>query len=319
LAHLVTPKISCVESKDNFGQFLAEPVDKGFGVTLGNSLRRVLLGHIPGAAVTRLRIEGIQHEFSPIPHVKEDTMDFLLNVKQLRLKPVSGEQGKLELEVEKEGRIYAADIKPQTDFEIVNPELYLATLDSSEGRLYVEFDVEIAVGYGEAQPSDELPIGTIPIDPIFTPVRRVNFAVEPTHIGRETSYERLRLDIWTDGTITPANALSCGAGILTEVLSPFVEYTRVSLEEEKERLVRESIPGEKYNMAVEQLDLSMRTMNCLRRAGISTVGEVIMKGKKGLSDWRNFGEKSPREIEDRLGAMGLSLSSQVDGDAEDES
>ena len=185
MSHLAIPKIECIESRDNFGRFLAEPLEKGFGTTLGNALRRVLLGYLPGAAVTRVKIEGIQHEFSPIPYVKEDTIEFLLNVKALRLKPVSGHPGKLILEVEGEGRVCAADIKPSTDFEIANPELYLATLDSPEARLYVELDVELAEGYREAESSDNVPVGTIPVDAIFTPVRKVNFTVEPVHVGRK--------------------------------------------------------------------------------------------------------------------------------------
>ncbi|PQP34127.1 DNA-directed RNA polymerase subunit alpha, partial [Desulfobacteraceae bacterium SEEP-SAG9] len=168
-------RIECIEEEANFGRFLVEPLEKGFGVTLGNALRRVLLGYIPGAAVTRIIIEGVQHEFSTIPCVKEEVTEFLLNVKALRLKPISGQPGKLELEMEGEGQVYAADIKPSADFEIANPELYLATLDSPDTRLYIEFDVELGEGYKEAESSDNLPIGTIPLDAIFTPIRRVNF------------------------------------------------------------------------------------------------------------------------------------------------
>jgi len=229
LSHLVIPRIKCVESGDNFGSFLAEPLERGFGITLGNALRRVLLGYLPGAAVTRVKIEGIQHEFSTIPYVKEDATEFLLNVKTLRLKPLSGQPGKLTLEVAGEGQVCAADIKPSSDFEIANPELYLATLDSPEARLYVEFDVELGRGYRQAESSDNLPIGTIPLDAIFTPTRKVNFTVEPVHIGRETSHERLSLEVWTDGTISPVDAISQSANILIEQLSPFVDYARVSL------------------------------------------------------------------------------------------
>jgi len=301
-----------VESRDNFGRFLVEPLERGFGTTLGNALRRVLLSYLPGAAVTRVRIEGIQHEFSTIPHVKEDTTEFLLNVKALRLKPLSGEPGRLTLEMEGEGQVCAADIKPSTDFEIANPELYLATLDSPEAKLYVEFDIELAQGYAEAESSDNLPIGTIPVDAIFTPIRKVNFTVEPTHVGRETSQERLYLEVWTDGTIPPADAISQGANILVEQLAPFVDYARISEIEEVKEFIRLSIPDEKYNMPVEQLDLSVRTMNCLRRAGIATVGEIISKGERELMALRNFGQKSKQELEERLDALGLSLTPQVE-------
>jgi len=318
LPQLVIPKIECIESGDNFGRFFAEPLEKGFGATLGNALRRVLLGYLPGAAVTRVRIEGIQHEFSPIPYIGEDTMEFLLNVKALRLKPISGQLGKLTLEVEGEGRVCAADIKPSTDFEIVNPQLHLATLDSPEARLYVEFDVELGEGYKEAESSDNMPVGTIPLDAIFTPMRKVNFTIEPTHTGRETSQERLYLEVWTDGTISPVDALSHSADILIKQLSPFADYARVSRMKEEEQLVRVSIPDEKYNMPVEQLDLSVRTMNCLRRGGISTVGELVNKGEKELLSLRNFGQRSKQELEERLGALGLSLTPQVEEGEEGE-
>ncbi len=312
MSHLARAKIECVESGDNFARFLIEPLERGFGTTLGNALRRVLLAYLPGAAVTQVRIEGIQHEFSTIPHVKEDTTEFLLNVKALRLKPVSGQPGKLTLEVEGEGQVCAADIKPSADFEIANPELYLATLDSPEARLYVEFDVELAQGYREPLFSNNLPIGTIPVDAIFTPIRKVNFTVEPTHVGRETSQERLYLEVWTDGTISPADAISQGASILAEQLVPFVDYIRISEIEEEKEAIRLSIPEEKYNMPVEQLDLSVRTMNCLRRAGITTVGEIISKGERELLSLRNFGLKSKHEIEDRLNALGLSITPQIE-------
>jgi len=312
LSRLAIPSIECVDSRDNLGRFLVEPLEKGFGVTLGNALRRVLFGYLPGAAVTWVKIEGIQHEFSTIPHVKEDSAEFLLNVKGLRLKPLSGAPGKLTLEAEGEGQVYAADIKPSIDFEIVNPELYLATLDSPEARLYAEFDVELAEGYREAESSDNLPIGVIPVDAIFSPMRKVNFTIEPTHTGRETSHERLYLEVWTDGTISPADAISHGADILVEQLSPFVNYARISKIEVKEKPFRVSIPDEQYNMPVEQLDLSVRTMNCLRRAGIATVGEVITKGEKELLSLRNFGRKSKQEIEERLKAIGLSLTPQTE-------
>jgi DNA-directed RNA polymerase subunit alpha len=319
LSQLVIPQLECIESVDNFGRFIAEPLEKGFGVTLGNTLRRVLLGYLSGAAVTRAKIEGIQHEFSNIPHVKEDTIEFLLNVKALRLKPVSGRAGKLILDVEGEKRVCAADIQPSADFEIANPELYLATLDSPEARLYVEFDVDLDVGYREAESSDNLPIGVIPVDAVFTPMRKVNFIIEPIHVGRETSRERLILEVWTDGTILPVDAVSSAADILIKQFSPIANYVEISKMEEGEQLIRLSIPDEKYNMPVEQLDLSVRTMNCLRRGGIATVGEVISKGEKELLSLRNFGQKSLTEIEERLQGLGLSLAPQAEeGAVEDE-
>lgn len=319
MSHLVVPKVECVESKDNYGRFVSEPLEKGFGVTIGNVMRRVLLGYLEGAAVTRVKIEGIQHEFSTIPYVKEDAIEFLLNVKALRLKPLSGQPGKLTLEVEGEGRVSAADIKPSTDFEIANPELYLATLDSPEAKLYVEFDVELSKGYKEAESSDNLPIGVIPVDAIFTPVRKVNFTVEPIHIGQETSRERLYLEVWTDGTISPGDAISHSAEILMEQLSPFVSYARISQIKEEEEPGRLSMPVELYSMPVEQLNLSVRTLNCLRRGGITTVGEVVSKGEDGLMSLRNFGKKSLSEIKERLEGLGLTLVPRVEeGEGEEE-
>jgi DNA-directed RNA polymerase subunit alpha len=312
LSRLVIPKIDCVESGDNFGRFLAEPLEKGFGVTLGNALRRVLLSYLPGAAVTQVRIEGTRHEFTNIPHAKEDVTEFLLNVKALRLKPLSNHPSKLILDVQGEGRVCAADITPSTDFEITNPELCLITLDSPEARLYVEFDVELGEGYRPAESSDNMLVGAIPVDATFTPIRKINFNIEPIHIGQETSRERLVLEMWTDGTISPVDAISQAASILMEQLAPFVEYVKVSQMKAEEQLIRLAIPDEKYNMPVEQLDLSVRTMNCLRRSGIATVGELIGKKPKELLQLRNFGQKSFREIEDRLKEMGLSLAPQAE-------
>jgi DNA-directed RNA polymerase subunit alpha len=318
LSHLAIAKIECIESKDNFGRFQAEPLEKGFGLTLGNALRRVLLGYLPGAAVTRVTIEGIQHEFTTIPHIKEDVTEFLLNVKALRLKPLSGQPGKLILNAEGEKRITAADIEPSTDFEIANPELYLATLDSPEAKLYAEFDVELGEGYREAESADDLPIGAIPVDSLFTPIRKVNFTVEASHISRETSHERLELEIWTDGTISPEEAISQSARVMTEQLDPFIDYARVSRIEAEKQLVRASIPDEKYNMPVDQLDLSVRTMNCLRRGGITTVGELISKGEMELLSLHNFGQKSMQEVKEQLEAMDLSLSPLAEGEEAEE-
>jgi len=312
LSGLAIANIECLETEENFGRFRAEPLGKGFGVTLGNAMRRVLLGYLPGAAVTRVRIEGIQHEFSTIPFVKEDVTEFLLNVKALRLKSLSSQEGKLVLAVEGEGRITAADIEPSTDFEIANPDLYLATLDSPEAKLYVEFDVELGEGYREAESSDDLLIGTIPIDAIFTPMRRVNFTVEPTRVGEEMGQERLDLEVWTDGTISPVEAVSQSASILSEQLSPFIDYSRISRLEVEKEFIRASIPDETYNMPVEQLDLSVRTMNCLRRGGITTVGELISKGEKELLALHNFGQKSKVEVDERLESLGLSITPKAD-------
>ncbi len=311
MSQSIVSKIECVESRDNFGRFLAEPLEKGFGVTLGNALRRVLLGHLPGAVVTRVKIEGIQHEFSVIPHVKEDVIEFLLNVKAIRIKPLSDQPGKMILDVKGEGRICTADIKSSADFEIANPELYLATLDSPEARLYVEFDVELGKGYMEAESSDNLPIGVIPVDAIFSPTRKVNFTIESVRIGRKDSRERLCLEVWTDGTITPGEAMNRSADILVESLSSFANFGQVSPAEAEKELAGLAISDEQYNLSVDQLALSVRTMNCLRRGNITTVGEIISTGEKGLMALRNFGRTSLQEIEKRLNELELSLTPPV--------
>jgi len=318
LSQLAIPIIDCVESRENFGRFFAEPLEKGFGVTLGNALRRVMLGYLPGAAVTWVKIEGIQHEFSTIPHVKEDTLELLLNVKALRLKSLSTQPGRLRLEVEGAGQICAADIEPSTDFEIVNPELHLATLDSPEARLSVEFNIELSEGYQPAESSDNLPVGAIPVDAIFTPIRKVNFEIEPTHVGREISQERLLLEVWTDGTTAPGEAVSRAAEILIEQLTPFVEYALVSPLKAEQEAARLSMPEEIYNMPVEQLDLSVRTLNCLRRGGVATVGELANVREKELMALRNFGQKSKHEIEEKLASLGLSLKKEVKAEQEED-
>jgi len=296
-----------LESTNNFGHFIAEPLEKGFGITIGNAMRRVLLSYLTGAAVSRVKIEGIQHELSVMPHIKEDVTQFLLNVKNIRLKSITGQPAKLTLEVEGEGQVLAADIKPSADFEIVNPELYLATLDSPEAKLTAEFDVELGEGYHQAESSSNLPIGVIPVDAIYTPVRKANYTVEPLRVGRETNKERLHLEIWTDNTITPSDAVSRAAAILVEQLSPLVSYAKVSKVEEAKLPVLPSIPEEIFNKSVDQLNLSVRTMNCLRRGGIATVGELTNRSERDLLTLRNFGQKSLNEIIDKLTEMGLSL------------
>ena len=280
MSPLAIPKIESLESQNDYGRFSVEPLEKGFGTTLGNALRRVLLSYLPGAAVTQVRIDGVQHEFSPLPYAKEDVLEFLLSIKALKLKPTSGQSGKLTLEKEGKGEVHAADIQPSTDFEIANPELYLATLDSPKAKLYVELNAELGTGYKPAESGDNLPAGTIPVDAIFTPVRKVNFTIEPILVGHETSRERLYLEIWTDGTITPADAISRSAAILVEQLTPLAEYGLVSKIDEEKKALRLSIPEDLYNTPVEQLDLSVRALNCLRRSNINTGMHALAAPKR---------------------------------------
>jgi DNA-directed RNA polymerase subunit alpha len=319
VSRLSIPRIESVEVRDNYAHILAEPLEKGFGITVGNAMRRVLLSYLTGAAITHVRIDGVQHELSTIPHVKEDVTEFLLNVKAIRLKSLTGLPGKLTLEVEGEGQVTAADIKPSADFEIVNPELYLVTLDSSEAKLNIEFDVELGEGYRQAETSSNLPIGVIPVDAIFTPVTKVNYAVEPVRVGRDTNRERLHLEVWTDSTITPSDAVSSAAALVVEQMQPLVTYSKISQVVAEEGPARPSIPEELSNKPVDQLNLSVRTMNCLRRGGIVTVGELTIKSERDLLTLRNFGQKSLNEIKEKLTEMGLSLASpQVEQEAKNE-
>jgi len=305
LAGLALPKVECVESTETYGRFVAEPVERGFGVTLGNALRRVLLSSLPGAAVTWAMIEGIQHEFSTIPHVKEDTIDFLLNVKAIRLRHLAQRSGKLRLEAEGEGQVKAGNIQPSADFEIVNPDLYLATLDSPSAKLDVEFNVEIGRGYVPASSSDSLSIGAIPIDAIFTPVRKVNYSVETSSLREGTNQEKLILEVWTDRTISPLEAVSQSAAILIEQFGCFRELAKAITQEGAEIAWQRLIPPEQYLMPLDQLSLSTHTYNSLRRGGVTTLGQILEKGLDGLCALAGFGAKSKEEVEAALKRLDL--------------
>jgi len=307
MSDIAQPVIELKELRGDYAHFVAEPLDKGYGTTLGNALRRVLLSSLPGAAVTQVRIEGVQHEFSPLPKAKEDTMDFLLNLKGLRLKALSGRPGRLILDVKGKRKVTAADIEPSNDFSVANPDLYLLTLDDKDAHLYMEMDVELGRGYTLADSKENPTIGTIPQDAIFSPVEKVNYTTEPVHMGQEMSYERLDLHIWTDGTVTPSEALSQSAAILLKQLQPFTTIGGSPTVIAEKRIERLAIPEEKFNMPIEQLDLSVRSLNCLRHAGLTTVGEVMTKGIDELMGLRNFGLKSLNELEERLQVFGLTL------------
>jgi len=310
LSEPVSPQIECAELSDKYGRFIIEPLDRGFGVTLGNALRRVILSSLPGAAVTWVRIDGIQHEFSTIPFMKEDTVDFLLNVKAIRLRPLTSRSGIVKLEAEGEGDVLAGHIQPSADFEVVNPDLHLATLDSADAKLNVEFNVEQGTGYRPASQGyqgwdqiEHLPIGVIPIDAIFTPARKVNYTVEPISIGQR-SYERLIIDMWTDGTISPVEAVSCSAHLLIEQFQLFYELARVPLRV-GEKQPRLPVPLEQYNLPIEELGLSVRTFNCLKRAGITKAGELLEKSDDELINIKNFGQKALDEVKERLKEKGF--------------
>jgi DNA-directed RNA polymerase subunit alpha len=296
MSELSIPAVTCPESTGNYGRFLAEPLEPGFGVTLGNALRRILLSSLPGAAVTWIKIEGIQHEFSPIPNVKEDAMQFLLNIRQLRLCPLSRESGQLFLEAEGEGKLCAGDIRPSASFRIANPELYLAALDSPEARLSVEINVELGRGYVPGKSVDGLPAGALAVDAIFTPVRKVNFSVEAIRPGQEGSLEKLVLEIWTDGTILPWEALNQSAIIL---INQFSAFRDLEIPMAKTR----SILPEQYDTPLEELNLSTRSYNSLKRAGILTLGQLVEKGEGGLPPLPGLGVKSRAEVEELMAKL----------------
>ncbi|MDV2989836.1 MAG: DNA-directed RNA polymerase subunit alpha [Dehalogenimonas sp.] len=307
MTEIAQPLIATKEADEAYAHFTVEPLEKGFGTTIGNALRRVLLSSLIGAAVTQVRIEGVQHEFSPLPGAKEDTMNFLLNLKGLRLKPLSGHPGRLVLDVKGARQVTAGDIAKSSDFEVANPDLYLATLDNADSHLYVEMEVEIGRGFVEAAAADNAAIGTIPQDAIFSPVEKVNYEIEPVHMGQEMSYERLHMRIWMDGTMSPADAISQSAGVLVSHFQPFTEIGAPALKISNTPPVKLAIPEEKFNMPIEQLDLSVRSLNCLRHAGLNTVGELLSKGIDELMGLRNFGLKSLNELEERLQAFDLSF------------
>jgi len=299
--------IEVVESNDEYAMIEAAPLRPGFGITLGNAIRRVLLSSLPGAAVTSLRIDGVQHEFSTIPSLKEDTIEFLLNVKELRIRPLAERPGTLILDISgREGPITAADIQVPEHYEIVNEDLYLCTVDSKDSRLYVEFNVERGLGYVPAGQVDGSTVGVIPVDAIYSPVRKVNYKVTHTRVGQATNYDKLILEVWTDGTISGVDAISKSAEILIEQFQLFSHMGRPALPVVERGLgAGVTLTPDKFNMPIEDLNLTMRAYNCLRRSGLMTVGQVLEKSEEELLALRNFGRKSYDELRVRLDELGL--------------
>jgi DNA-directed RNA polymerase subunit alpha len=301
----LTPKIEPLDVFSTYGRFLIEPLEAGFGTTLGNSLRRVLLSSLPGAAVTRVKIDQVQHEFQPIPFVREDTVGLLLNIKKIRLRAYSDRPGRLILDRQGPGVVTAADIEVQGDFEIVNPDLYLATIDSAEGRLSIEFQVEHGKGYVPASSRNGGAIGIIPVDAIFTPVRKVNFVVEPMRV-EVTNYDRLILELWTDGTIQPLDAVIRAAAILVDHFRLFTDLKKAGPRQiERSRPGGSLLPPQLYETPIEELDLSVRTYNALKRAQITKVGQVVEMSDDDLMAVRNFGRKSLDELRQKLAQRGF--------------
>ncbi len=306
LNELESPQIEIVEETENYAKVVAEPLDRGFGTTLGNALRRVLLSALPGAAVTSIRIDEVDHEFSTIPHVREDTTELLLNIKAIRLRALSDRPAKMYLEVSGEREVTAGDIQSSPDYEIVNPDLHLATLDSPEAHLTIEFNVERGVGFVPAGQAEGLPIGVIPVDAIFTPVRQVKYEVQPARVGQLTNFDRLILEVWTDGTISGTEAISQSADILIRELQLFSQLGKpLPPVVERGLGVGTALPPDKYNTRIEDLGLSVRAYNCLKRSGLMTVGQVLEKSEEELLALRNFGRKSYEELKEKLIQMGF--------------
>ncbi len=300
MLEITLPRIKNTKTQGNYASYDIEPLEAGYGMTLGNALRRVLLSSLPGAAVTSIRIDGVQHEFQDIPNVTEDVTEIVLNVKKLRLRSFSDHPVSMRLEVNGERVVTAADILPPSTVEIVNPELYIATLDNDDARLEMELVVETGKGYVPADSKEDQPIGVIPVDAIYAPVQKVNYTVEHTRVGQITNYDKIVLEIWTDGTITPDEALRQSADILVRHFTQLANYRAILIEPEKAPLSSIPIPPKIYETPIEELDLSVRAYNCLKRSNITKVGQVLSMNEDDLLGVRNFGEKSLQELREKL-------------------
>ena len=306
------PRIECIETPtdDSYGKYVIEPLERGYGTTLGNSLRRVLLSSLPGTAVTSIRISGIQHEFSAIPGVKEDVTEIVLNIKRIIARLHSDEPKTVYIEASGEGEVTAGDIKADGEVEILNPELHIATL-GPDASLSMELTLDHGRGYvpADKNKNPQQIIGTIPVDSIYTPVLKVNYAVENTRVGNQTDFDKLTLEVWTDSTISPRDAVSLGAKILVDHFTLFTDLSDSigsrSTVVEKVETQRDKV----LEMTIEELDLSVRSFNCLKRANINTVEDLISKTQDEMIKVRNLGRKSLEEVEHKLAMMGLSLAS----------
>ncbi len=307
------PKLECVVSTASYGKFVVEPLERGFGTTLGNSMRRVLLSSLPGVAASSIRIDGVLHEFSTIEGVREDVTEIILNLKQLICKLHSEEPKKVIIDAIGPCEVKAGDILPDAEVEIINPDLHIATIDAN-GRLHMEIVLRHGRGYvvSDRNKRPDMPIGEIAIDSIFTPITKVNFTVENTRVGQITDFDKLTLELWTDGSIQPEEAASLAAKILTEHLLLFINLTEhvqdVEILKEKDDKKKEKI----LEMNIEDLDLSVRSYNCLKRAGINTVEELVQRDEDEMMKVRNLGRKSLEEVQQKLAQLGLSLRTNED-------
>lgn len=313
---LIRPKTLEIEKESkttHYGKFVAKPLERGFGITLGNSLRRILLSSIQGAAVVSVKIEGVLHEFSTIPGVKEDVTDIILNLKQLRLKLSGVDNDVIRIEATGEKEVTGADIITTPNVEVLNPELHIATL-SADSTLKMELTVRLGKGFllAEKNKTERDPIGTIPIDAIFTPIKKVNYTVTNARVGQATDFDRLALEVWTDGSIFPEDAVAYSAKILKDQISLFVNFEEDE-EPIEEEIFEEPKLNENLNKRVDELELSVRSANCLQNANIKFIGELVMKSEGEMLKTKNFGRKSLNEIKEILSEMGLSLGMKIDG------
>ena len=302
----IKPSITVLDSSDDYAKVALEPLVPGFAHTIGNPLRRFLLSSIRGSAITWVKIDSVVHEYTAITGLKEEVMDLLLNIKRIRIHAQSERTGKMRLDVQGEGRVCAGDIATSSDFEIVNPELHLATMDGSDSSLSIEFNVESGLGYRPATQADGsagLQVGVLPVDAIFNPVKKVNYSREPTRVGQRTDYERLVLELWTDGTIAPLDALGEAADALVDDFFLFKNLSGGGISISSRPSL--SLSPEIYQTPIERLELSHRTLNCLKRAHITRVGEVLEMSDDELLKIRNFGEKSLTELRGRLAEQGV--------------
>ena len=306
-------EITNISEDKTYGRFVVEPLERGYGTTLGNSLRRIMLSSLPGAAVSHVKIDGVLHEFSSIPGVKEDVTEIVMNLKSLAIKNSSDsdEPKTAYIEFEGEGVVTAADIRVDSDIEILNPETVIATLNGgADSKLYMELTISKGRGYVSADKNknDELPIGVIPIDSIYTPVERVNLTVENTRVGQITDFDKLTLDVYTNGTLVPDEAVSLAAKVLNEHLKLFIDLSEVAQTAEVMIDKEDDITQAVLEMSIDELELSVRSYNCLKRAGINTVEELTNRTSEDMMKVRNLGRKSLEEVLNKLKELGLELS-----------
>ena len=312
MSEIERPRIECqsVSEDGTYGKYVVEPLERGYGITLGNSLRRILLSSLPGAAVTQIKVDGARHEFSTLPGVVEDVTEIILNIKAIGFKLFSDEEKVVTLTAKDRGVVTAGDIVHDSEVEILNPDQYICTMNG-DGELSIEMTVGAGVGWRSADKNKtpSTPVGIIPVDSIFTPVKKVNYVVENTRVGNVTDYDKLTLEVWTNGGVSPEEAISCSAKILTEQLSLFVNLTSgdsvPEISAEKDTGKKEKV----LSMNIEELDLSVRSYNCLKRAGVNTVEDLVRKSEDEMMKVRNLGKKSLEEVLQKLESMGLNLKS----------